>query len=1145
MISLFYHSKRIFVPIKLFSMLVLFTIMTTLTANATSFQDTRITIQQKNVTLNQVFREIEKQSGYSFLVRNNDVDISEKVSIDAKNKTIEQTLEMLFSEKDIKHKVEGKRITIYKPVGKNEQHPLNKRKVTGRVADAGKESVIGASVTIDGTSNGTITDVNGYFSLEVPANATRLKVSYIGYTTQVVAIGNNSEIDILLKEDTQILDEVVVVGYGTQKKVNLTGAVASVNSSEIKDRVQTNVLSAIQGTVPGVTIISRPGSSPSINFRGRGNLGASEPLYVIDGAIADASFFQSLNPNSIESISFLKDAASSAIYGSRAAYGVVLVTTKSGEKDKMSVSYSGMVGMKTPSYLPKTVDSWEYASMVNEGMYNRNPAEGKFQTYSQEEIDKFRNGTDPDYYPNTDWADLVLDKYVMTTQHSLSFSGGSDKVRYFMNLGYLFDDKPNFMSGHNKNRYTLDTNIASDITSWFTVKGRIKYIRNNSDIGHGQPWLANLLMVPSIMVAKQSNGEWGSIAGGKQSSQAFIKNNPLRALSNKDWSKYKTEETMYDLGFDIKPINGLIVSGQGVFSGQEYKEKKYTALQDEVKLFETGAPITGTGVYTNSMDMKWQSYTRMLYTGTVRYDWSDSFHNLSALVGTSYEHYKFEGLGAGRRNFPSDALSDLDGGSNAGKDLSNKGGMKEYKVLSYFGRLNYSFMDRYLFEVNVRADASSRFHEDNRWGYFPSFSAGWRISQEKFMENISWVNNLKVRASWGTLGNINNVGNYDYFQNYNQGSDYNFNDEPVKGILESKPANQGLGWETVALTNFGLDVDLFDNRLSVVADYYIKKTSDILLAYNVPVETGINNKPSQNIGKVENKGFEMAITYRGNIADLKYTVTGNIATNKNKVMDLSNSRNIVNGAGDKINYIIKEGESIGSFYGYKTDGLYTQDEIDAGRFYTFGRKPNAGDIKYVPQREDVKLYGDLLSGEDESHAAISGEDRCVIGKDIPDLTYGINVNLQWKNFELSLFGQGVQGTQAAFESEQVSALMMNSNPRQFHRKRWTEENPNSHAVYPRIYGGHSLDDYNQYFSDYQLFDSDYFRIKSISLGYMVPASTVKSWGLSALKFFVTGENLFTFRADKVMTDFDPESTSGRGLSYLNTKSVAFGVNVSF
>ena len=902
-------------------------------------QATFISLSKSNVSMHSVMEEIEKLSDYTFFYNDNQIKLDKKISVNAKNASIEQVLNQMFKDSGYTYKIVNNQILIstVKAVNVIEHQQQKSRTITGCVKDVNGEPIIGASVVEKGVAtNGTVTDFEGNYTLTISSD--ELQISYIGYLPQVVKVHSGTSFyNVTLKEDTKTLDEVVVIGYGTQKKVNLTGSVASVSSSEIKDRVQTNVLSAVQGTVPGVTVISRPGSTPSINFRGRGNLGTSEPLYVIDGAIADAAFFQSLNPNSIESISFLKDASSSAIYGSRAAYGVVLVTTKNGEKGKMNVSYSGLVGMKTPTYLPKTVDSWEYASMLNEGMYNRNAANGKYQAYSQEEIDKFRNGTDLDYYPNTNWADLVLDKHVLTTQHSVSFSGGSDKVRYFMNLGYMYDDKPNFMSGQDKTRYTLDTNIASDITKWFTVKGSIKYIRNVSDTEHGQPWMGNFLLVPSIMVAQQSNGEWGSIAGGKQATQSFITGNPLRALSNKNWSKSKTEETMYDLGFDIKPVKGLVISGQGVFRGQEYKGKSYTALQDEVKTFETGTPIGGTGTYTNSMSMNWSSVTRMLYTGTIKYDWSNSIHNITALAGTSYEHYKYEALSAGRKNFPSDALEDLNGGSNAGKDLSNGGGMTEYKILSYFGRINYSLMDRYLLEANIRADASSRFYKDNRWGYFPSFSAGWRISQEEFMKNISWINNLKIRASWGTLGNINNVGNYDYFQNYNLGSDYNFNDEAVKGILESKPANLGLGWETVALTDFGVDIDLFDNKLSIVADYYIKNTSDILLGYNVPVETGIWSAPSQNIGKVKNTGFEMALTYRGNVGDLKYTVTGNIATNKNKVVDLAGSDDIISNGGDKIRFILREGEPIGSFYGYKTDGLYTYSVFTTDYYSIFYR----------------------------------------------------------------------------------------------------------------------------------------------------------------------------------------------------------------
>ena len=402
------------------------------------------------------------------------------------------------------------------------------------------------------------------------------------------------------------------------------------------------------------------------------------------------------------------------------------------------------------------------------------------------------------------------------------------------------------------------------------------------------------------------------------------------------------------------------------------------------------------------------------------------------------------------------------------------------------------------------------------------------------MQQIDWINNLKIRASWGTLGNINNVGNYDYFQLYNNGADYNFDNEAVKGVLESKPANEKLGWETVALTDIGVDFDIFNGLLSLTADYYVKNTSDILLSYNVPLETGIWSNPSQNIAKVRNSGFELALTHRKSFGDFSYMVSANIATNHNEIKDMGESDDIIQNGGDKIRYILREGESIGSFFGLKTDGLYTQEEIDAGHYYTYGRKPNAGDIKYVPQRENV-----------EWGSALNGEDRTIIGKDVPDFTYGINLNLQYKDFELSIFGQGVSGTMAGFESEQVSAFMLNSNPRKFHLGRWREENPNPRAVYPRIYGGHSLDDYNQYFSDYQLFDADYFRIKTISLGYRVPSNLISKWGMSSLKFFLTGENLFTLPADHVMKDFDPEASSGRGIGSLGTKSVAFGVNVSF
>lgn len=1110
---------------KLIPVLVMLFVVNTVFA-----QTTKIDLSIKNGTLKQFIALIEEKTNYTFVL---DLTIDQKiaVNIDVRQAELGSVLKKVLNKNKIGYEVMGRQVILRQlPVGNPGSHSKTK-KITGIVKDNNNEPIIGANVVEKGTTNGIITDMDGRFALEIPEDAV-IRISYIGYNTQDLSVMNKTVLAVILTEDSKALEEVVVVGYGTQKKVNLTGSVSAISSADIKDRVQTNVLSAVQGTVPGVTVISRPGSAPSINFRGRGNLGTSEPLYVIDGAIADASFFSNLDPNSIESISFLKDAASSAIYGSRAAYGVVLVTTKSGDSKKMNVSYNGHVGINMPTYIPKSVNSWQYAEMRNEGSYNRDPSKGKFQIYSADEIGWFRDGSKPDFYPNTKWTDLVLDKEVVTTQHSIDFSGGNEKVRYFVGLGYLYND--NFMPGKNDDRYNINMNLTSDLTKWLTLKARAKYIRNSSESQNAVPFLPQVSSVPAIMVARQSNGEWGSYAAGKQAQQTWINNNPLRILSREDWSKGKSDNTMFDLGFDLKPVKGLVVSGQAVYKGYENKTKSYKALQDNVKNFETGAEIPGTGKYQNSMSMEWSSSTRMLYTGTIKYDWSNTEHAIGLLAGTSYEYYKLEKLSGSRKNFPVEGIQDMNGGSSAGVDISNGAGSSENKMLSYFARVNYNFSDRYLLEANIRSDASSRFHKSNRTGIFPSFSAGWRINEEGFMNNISWIDNLKLRASWGSLGNINNVGDYDYFQNYNSEANYTFDDQAVQGILESKPANIGLGWETVTLTNIGVDLDVLSSKFSLTAEYYIKNTKDILLGYNVPKEIGIANAPSQNIGKVLNKGFELFLTYRDHIGDLSYSLRGNIATNKNEIRDLGNSDNIIQNGGDKIRYILKKGEAVGSYYGYKTDGLYTQSEIDAGHYYTFGRKPNAGDVKYVPQRDNV-----------EWGSPITGEDRAVIGKDVPDITYGINLNLNYKNFELSVFGQGVIGTKVAFEVDQVTPFSSGNSPKEFHLGRWTQENPNPQASSPRLYGGHSMDDYNQYFSEFNLFDADYFRIKTISLGYMIPQNVINKWSISALKLFVTTENLFTIRADHKMKDFDPEDGSGRGLAALGTKSVAFGVNLSF
>ena len=1102
--------------------------------SATTYaQEHRISVSVKNGTFYDVVSQIERQSEFMFFYKSEEIDGNQRINLNAKNKLVSEILDEITKNNNLTYKVTGKHIIITKTAITSQIT----KEIVGVVTDERGEPIVGANVVEKGTSNGTITDLEGKFSLTVSEKSV-LIVSYIGYNTQDVTVTSKTVYNIQLEEDSQALDEVVVVGYGTQKKVNLTGSVASVSSDEIKDRVQTDVLSSIQGTVPGVTIVSRPGKDVSINFRGRGNLGTSEPLYVIDGAIADATFFSNLDPNSIESISFLKDAASSAIYGSRAAYGVVLVTTKQGKDGRMEVSYSGMVGMKAPTYTQDLVNSWEYAELYNEALYNTNPSAGKNQGYSDEEINLFRNGTKPDLYPNTNWVDLLFDDWTVTTKHSLNFSGGTKKLRYFAGLGYVYDTEN--IRNRDTRRYNLNLNVASDVTDWLTFRGSVKYIQRNKDVDGGTPSFDNILIVPSTFVARQSTGEWGSVESGHEASGTFVGGNPLRAYSTNDWSKNTIENSMYELGFDLKPLKDLVITGQGTYKSYEYKNKAYVSLKDDVPSFlNPGTVIGGTGNTTNSMEVNWKKHSFLTYTGMANYSLTKNIHSLSVLAGVSYEHYQEETLMASRQDFPADSFSDLSAGATSGALYQNGSSMQEYKMFSYFGRINYTLMDRYLFEANFRADASSRFYADNRWGYFPSFSMGWTISEEPFMKSMRHIiDNLKFRVSYGTLGNINNVGNYDYFQNYSGTGYYSFDDTSAKVIKESKPANPSLSWEKVALTDIGLDFDLWNGKLSGTADYYIKNTSDILLAYNVPLETGISNAPSQNVAKVRNRGFEFALTHRNTIGEVSYMVSANIATNNNEITDLSSSNDIINNLENGhgvAKYILREGESIGSFYGFESDGLYTQEEIDAGHYYTYGGvTPNAGDTKFVPQRE-------LDWGEE-----ITDSDRTIIGCEVPDFTYGINLSVNYKNFEFSIFGQGICGADVAFEVYQVHPFFHGQdNPRRYHMGRWSEENPNPHAIYPRIYTASSPHTtYNRAFNDYHVFDADYFRFKTMTIGYNIPRNIVSRLGMSSLKVYLTGENLFTIRADHKMKDFDPEATSST-VRALGSKSLALGVNVSF
>ncbi len=1007
--------------------------------------------------------------------------------------------------------------------------------VSGIVTDQAGEALIGVSVHVEGTTNAVYTDADGAYSLlNVPSNGV-LVYSSFGMQEIKQNVNGRAVINITMLEDTKLLDEIVVIGYGQQKKVNLTGAVSTVDPEEIQDRATTNIMSSLQGLVPGVTIINRPGSSPEINIRGRGNLGTSSPLYVVDGIIVSSTFFSSLDPTTIENMSFLKDAASSSIYGSRAAYGVVLITTKKGKEGSMQISYNGSVTAQMINYAPEYANSWEYAELYNETAYNSDPNGGKYQMYTADEIELFRNGSQPDLYPNSQWVDLAYDDVAFDTQHSINFSGGSEKIRFFSNLGYLHDTGN--LPGPKNQRYNMSINVIGDMKEWLTFRGGIKYIQGRYDRDHGVASLQSMLNAPSTMVAVHSNGEWGTVVGGKEGSNTILGFNPIRPTSYNNWAHNINHDALYEAAIDIKPFKGLVITAQGSFKNYDYKNKSYSSTKPELVSFLTGEVMSGSGNDKNKMTMSWGGDTKQIYNLTANYNVDIKDHTFSALLGTSYESSFAEYLGATRGDFPADTFTDMSAGATSGTDYTNSPSMYEWKMMSYFGRLNYDYKDKYLVEVNARIDGSSRFHPDNRYGFFPSGSVAWRISQEDFMESTrNWLSELKLRASYGTLGNINNVGNYDYFANYGKVGNYPMGGTPSMGLGETKPANTTLGWETLTMFNVGLDFTLLDGKLYGTLEYYKKNTNDILLSYPVAPEVGVSSNPSQNIAQVSNNGIETSLMWRDQIGDFRYSIGGNVAYNQNEILDLATANDIITATTHNVMLtILREGAAIGSYYGLASDGLYTQEEIDAGEYYTYGGLvPNAGDTKFLPN-------GDREYGE-----AITAADRVIIGSNVPNLTYGINLSAGYKGFEFTAFGQGVNGTSVAFEVYQMHPFFHGfDNVRTFHMGRWTEENPNPNAVYPRVYSNsdpHTA--YNRTFNSMHVFDADYFRIKTLNLSYTFETKTANKFGLQGLKMYLNGENLITIRADKKMGDFDPESPNGV-ISTLGYKSVTFGINMTF
>lgn len=1076
----------------------------------------QISIDIQKQTLRQALKAIERSGNYQFFYNDELSSLDKVVSISVKDATIEAVLNKLLSGTDITYKRDKENLIILTLKATSGSQQKADRTIKGTVLDASGEPIIGANVVEKGTTNGTVTDLDGKFTLDVPGSAT-LSISYIGFTEQLVAVGNQSTLSIKLMEDTQNLEEVVVVGYGAQKKANLTGSVASISSQELVQRPITSIASGIQGLVPGLTVTAgqgRPGSddNTSIRVRGTGTLNNSSPYILIDGI--ESGSMNQIDPNDIESISVLKDAASAAIYGSKAANGVILITTKRGVSGRPVVSYNATFGWQSATGFIERMNSADAATYYNKAL----SASGKSPRFTDDDIRQFRDGSDPYGHPDTDWNDLGFTGNGFMHQHNANLSGGSDNVKYMASIGYL--DQSGIMKHSKREQFNMRTNLDAKLSALFNVRANMSFIQNNyadptdSYTGGGSDQIIRQLnRIAPWIPYKNEDGTYGTIGDGNP--VAWLDLNQTLNRNNQNFSGI--------LAVDYNIMKGLKFTAQGAYVSDVQDRKEF--IKDiQYNAIKYHGP--------NSLDERTYLWNRTSLDLLLNYDKSVGKHTVKGMFGYRVEKYNYKETRAYREGFPNNDLTDLGAGTQSTQ--TNDGKSRELAMMSYFGRVNYDYAGKYLFEANFRADASSRFSPDNRWGYFPSLSAGWRMSEEGFMEaSRDWLQSLKLRASWGQLGNQDALDDYyPWLITYaigssSNGGNYPFDGNVNTGITQKAQKLSTISWEKS--TNWGIGLDFsFLSCLDFTLDYYNRKTTGIIMDVPVPGSFGLDPY-KDNVGAMRNTGFEISGAFRKQWNDWKFSATGNMAVNKNEILNLGGVNEMV----DKDNgyFINRVGAAYKSFYGYVADGLFkSQDEADAyvAKYGNpFGNEFKAGDIKY----KDVNGDGKLTSA-----------DRDVSGSEQPDVTFGLNLSASWKNFDLSVLMQGACGVSRYFNNEVFGDFTGDSShPSTVWFDAWSPENPN--GSFPRIAEADRTNSKPATYSTFWIFKTNYLRIKNIQFGYNLPTNWLKGLGVSRAKVYYSGENLFKF--DNLPINIDPEAPSGRGSHYPQVCTNSIGVNITF
>ncbi|QNK63454.1 TonB-dependent receptor [Pedobacter sp. PAMC26386] len=1109
-------------------LIVLLLFLNCIQANAALYAQ-KINLSERNTPLNEVLKKIKKQSNYSFFYKDQLFQNSHPITLTLKDATIKEALDRCFINQPITYTLVGQTIVLKKKVETpfNTEDQTSTIDVRGKVLDETNQPLLGATVKVKGTTQITSTNTKGEFILKNVANDATLIISYIGYLPKEVAATQNMG-DIQLALSAAKLGEVLIVGYGTQKKANLIGSVAQISAKDINNRTAPSLSNVLTGQLSGVTLIQRsgqPGNDASnIQIRGVGSFGATTtPLILVDGIPVNS--FNDIDANDVSSISVLKDASTAAIYGSRGANGVVLITTKTGQgtDEKLHINYSGYVGIQKPTAYPKFVNSADYARLLNEAVPN---------SYSPEQIEKFRNGSDPDNYPNTNWIDLAYKKSAIQTGHNLSISNNTKNTQYLLSFGYMYQN--GIVIKNDYTRYNVRFNMTNKILPNLSLTSRIsgaQYLDNQSAPPATLDWndmltnIGQVIRVPSIYPNILSNGDYGLGVVGKGT--------PYSYFNNDSFYKKKQTDLLINERLDYTPIPDLKISLIAAYTQLNENSQRFLANQRLNNLVTIGPGSLTQGNVQNNYKTLQQ---------LVEYKKSLQQHQFGILAGHTYEYTGSNTFIASRGGYSTNTLTQLNAGDASTQ--SNSGTGAEFALDSYFGRLNYNFANKYLIEGTVRYDGSSRFPQNNKYATFPAVAAGWRISQEKFLKDkFNWLNELKIKASYGVLGN-QNIGNYTY-QNVleTKDSNYPFGNTISTGVANKTLVNPNIHWESTRTKDIGLETTIFNN-LSFTATYFDRYTYDILVAPAGSVSKVLGfDVGIENSGKLSNKGWEFSLSYKNNIGALSYNVSGNLSIINNKVLDLGVGNilqpNGLTGNGSDI-FI---GYPIGLYYGYQADGLFT-DAADIARYANqtaINPVAKPGDIRY----KDISGPNGVPDGKVDP-----AYDRTYLGSSIPKYNYGINIGLNYKNFDLAIVGQGVAKVSGILNDYAGYAFYNNGSIQQYMAdNHWSANNPDPNAKYPRLEVISNSGTPNTLPSSFYLLNASYFKIRSIQLGYSLPSSLFAKSGIKGIRINVSSQNPLSF--NKYPKGWDPETntednkvTKVRGNYYPILTNYTLGINVN-